>query len=287
MCRLLIPVFLLLTASGSLVASGDLDDREDNRDRIFYPGDTERFKPLMSKLGGNILLDQKEIWTSPFRMNRKTAKWWIIFGATTAALVATDHHTINAFENAPTQIAWGNHVSNIGAAYTVVPVAAGFYVSGVFTDDPKARETGVLGTEALLDSLIVQSVLKPIAGRNRPNATHERQEWFEGGQSFPSGHSIEAWSLASVVAHEYSNKKWVPFVAYGLASVTGVARFTAQQHYLSDVVAGGAMGWFIGRYVYQTHQYHAPHMHHLTPRISPLLQPSVGTYGIAVTLERH
>src|SRR4051794_150210 len=49
----------------------------DRRDRIFYPGDTERLKPLGRKLLLNILLDQKEIFTSPFRMNEQNAKWWI------------------------------------------------------------------------------------------------------------------------------------------------------------------------------------------------------------------
>jgi hypothetical protein len=35
---------------------------EDPRDRIYYPGDTERVKPLARKLVGNTLLDQKG-WT--------------------------------------------------------------------------------------------------------------------------------------------------------------------------------------------------------------------------------
>jgi membrane-associated phospholipid phosphatase len=259
------------------------DDPQDSRDRVFYPDDTERVKPLGRKLAGNILLDQKEIWTSPFRMKGNSAKWWIVIGAATAALVATDQHTINIFENAPTQVRWGNDISKVGAVYTVIPVVAGFYAAGAIIDDAKARETGVLGAEALLDDLIVQQVLKPIAGRNRPNASREKQEWFEGGASFPSGHSMEAWALASVVAHEYAHKKWVPLVAYSLATLVSSARFAAQQHYASDILAGGAIGWFTGRYVFQTHQDHAIHRHSLTPRISPILAPSTATYGVGLT----
>ena len=285
-------IFSTLVAAGIMRASdppsedptGQPSVSSDARDRIFYPSDTERIKPLSIKLGANLLLDQKEIWTSPFRMNRKTAKWWLIGGAAVATLIATDRHTINTFENAPTQVRWGNNVSRFGAAYTVIPVAAGFYSVGAIVDDAKARETGVLATEALLDSLIVQSVLKPVAGRDRPNVAHQNQKWLDGGASFPSGHAIEAWALASVVAHEYSHRKWVPFVAYGMASVTGMARFTAQQHYASDIVAGAAMGWFIGRYVYQSHEDHARHIHHLSPHLSPIYQPSARTYGLALTL---
>jgi hypothetical protein len=51
-------------------ASGNQDDSSsshglpnpfhDRRDRIYYPGDTEQVKPLVTKLVGNVLLDQKE-----------------------------------------------------------------------------------------------------------------------------------------------------------------------------------------------------------------------------------
>ena len=42
----------------------------DRRDRIFYPGDTERPKPLLRKLFLNIVYDQEDIFTSPFHVNR-------------------------------------------------------------------------------------------------------------------------------------------------------------------------------------------------------------------------
>jgi hypothetical protein len=38
----------------------------------------------------NIWRDQKDIWTSPFHINRDNAKWWALFGGGTAALIATD-----------------------------------------------------------------------------------------------------------------------------------------------------------------------------------------------------
>jgi membrane-associated phospholipid phosphatase len=260
---------------------------EDPRDRIFYPGDTERVKPLARKLVGNTLLDQKEIWTSPFHMNAADAKWWIGFGAVTVALIATDHRTSTVFENSSGQVAWGNNLSTIGTSYTLLPLIAGFYGYGVFRDDPKARETGVLGGEALLDSLIVVSVLKPVAGRNRPDSQRDKGSFLDGGTSFPSGHAIEAWSLASVLSYEYGHTKIVPIVACGLAGVVSAARFAAQRHYASDIVAGGAMGWFIGRYVWKTHQDHAIHRHGWPQlRIQPQFAPGSRTYAVAVAFEK-
>ena len=257
---------------------------EDNRDRIYYPGDTERPGPLARKLLGNILLDQKEIWTSPFHMNRQESWWWIGFGAGTAALIATDHNTSTALENSKGQIRWANNISRIGAAYTLIPLTAGFYGYGVLADDPKAREVGVLGAEAMLDGLIVVEILKPIAGRNRPNSSKEPGAFFDGGASFPSGHAIESWALASLVAHEYQHTIVVPMVAYGLAGLVTAARFGARQHYASDLIAGGAMGWFIGRYVYKTHMDHAIHKHGwLQPQVTPIVQPSERAFGIGLT----
>jgi membrane-associated phospholipid phosphatase len=268
--------------------SGQPTPPQDARDRVFYPGDTERAKPLARKLIVNVLLDQKEIWTSPFHMHKRDAGWWLGIGALTAALIATDHQTSTALENSKGQVLWGNRLSNIGAAYTLVPIVAGFYTFGILEDNPKARETAVLGGEALLDSLIVVSVLKPIAGRNRPNAKDDQGSFFDGGASFPSGHAIEVWSLASVISYEYGHTKLVPIIACALAGVVTVARFTAQQHYASDLLAGGGMGWFIGRHVWKTHQDHAIHPHSkIQAQIMPQIQPSTGTYGLAVVLSKQ
>jgi membrane-associated phospholipid phosphatase len=260
---------------------------QDRRDAVFYPGDTERFKPLMHKLIGNILQDQKEIWTSPFRMNRQDAKWWIGFTGVTAGLIASDHTTSHWLENSQGQVRWGNRVANIGASYTLIPLVAGFYAYGVIADDPKPREVGVLGGESLLDSLIVVEIIKTIAGRNRPDSTEHPGKFFAGGNSFPSGHAIESWSLASLIAHEYKHTPWVGITAYGLAGVVSAARFGAQKHYASDIVAGGAMGWFIGRYVYNTHVNHAIHNRSwLNPTVMPQMDPGSRSYGLALSFGR-
>jgi membrane-associated phospholipid phosphatase len=252
----------------------------DRRDRIFYPSDTERLKPLSRKLLLNILLDQKDIFTSPFRMNRTNAKWWLLSGAVTAGLIASDHHIANSLENSNGQVQWGGRISQIGAAYTLVPLVAGYYVFGVVTDHAKAREIGVLGTESLLDSLIVAGVLKEVFRRNRPDESDPGEFWG-GGRSFPSGHAIQVWSIASLVSHEYHHQPIVAIVAYSLAGIVSAARIGAQKHFASDVFVGGAMGWFIGRYVYDTHMSHLAHKHSsLMPVIVPRVEVATRNYGL-------
>jgi membrane-associated phospholipid phosphatase len=252
----------------------------DRRDRIFYPGDTERPKPLLRKLLLNIALDQKDIFTSPFHINRNNAFQWLVPTAVTGALIPADTHIANAFENSRGQLRWGGRVSRIGASYTLLPIIGGSYIYGAWRNDAKAREIGVLGTESLVDSLVVVGVLKEVFRRNRPDERHPGDFWG-GGTSFPSGHSIQIWSMASLLAHEYRHKKIVAITAYSLAGIVSASRVAAQRHFASDVFAGGAMGWFIGRYVYDTHMSHLTHKHAaLLPMIVPEADPSARRYGL-------
>ena len=254
----------------------------DPRDRVFYPDDTERPKPLARKLLLNILYDQEAIFTSPFHANRHNALQWLVPIAVTGALIASDTHIANAFENSRGQIRWGGRISDIGASYTLLPIIAGSYVYGVWRDNPKGREIGVLGTESLLDSLIVVGVLKEVFRRNRPDEKNPGDFWG-GGTSFPSGHAIQIWSIASLLDHEYKHKKIVGITAYGLAAIVSASRIAAEKHFASDVVAGGMMGWFIGRYVYDTHMSHLAHTHSsLVPMIVPQADPLQRSYALAL-----
>jgi membrane-associated phospholipid phosphatase len=131
-------------------------------------------------------------------------------------------------------------------------VTGAFYLVGRATGNAKARETGVLSAEALIDGLIVGEALKAITQRKRPLDQPDEAKFFNGGAAFPSGHSVNAWAVATVVAHEYDNLP-AQISAYALAGLVSVSRFTGRRHYLSDIFVGGAIGYGIGRYVYRAH----------------------------------
>jgi len=234
------------------------------------------------QLAQNIVLDQKRIWTSPFRMTRQDAKWWLIFGAVTGALIATDHRTSQQLPNTRDQLAVGRGVSRLGAVYTLVPIAGGFYLGGVLTRQSKLRDTGLLGAEALVDGVIVSEVLKAATGHQRPMEGDGGGHFFHGSDAFPSGHTIDSFALASVIAHQYHDNKAVVILAYGLANMVGASRFSARQHNASDVVAGGVMGWFIGRHVTDRRRGggRLPAKAWLSPQVVPQVQPSDHSYGL-------
>jgi len=207
-----------------------------------------------SRMPKYVVMDQKAIWTSPFHTSKKDAKWWLIFGGATGGLIAADKYIAR---NAPNP-AWldhlGNGVSYLGEPYVLLPIAAGFYFGGTKYGSDHFRETGLLAFETLANVTIMQFALKAIFDRQRPLEGQGNGEFWASGtrwnSSFPSGHAIETFALASVIAHEYPHKRWVQILAYSYAGGVVGARLAANKHFPGDVMAGGAMGWFVGDYVY-------------------------------------
>jgi len=201
-----------------------------------------------------VVKDQAAIWTSPVHTAKSDIKWWAIFGGATGALIATDQWTVKWLSNSDAQLSLSTWASRIGSAYTLIPVSAGFYFIGSKTHDERFRATGLIAFETLINANIVGGVFKLIGDRARPTETNGTGRFLDSPNpryrsSFPSGHALSTWSLASVIAHEYP-KPLVKIIAYGLASTVVVARVGARRHFPGDVVAGAAIGWFMGDYIY-------------------------------------
>jgi membrane-associated phospholipid phosphatase len=221
------------------------------------PSPTPQAKPspsLESRFFVNILRDQRAIWTAPFRIQRGDARYLVPLGLGTATLIATDRHTAGEVDNGGSLPTVSRDISHLGSVYTTGGIAAGFYLIGRARGDARARETGLLGAEALIDSGIVAVALKTATQRPRPLVDDASGEFFDGGYSFPSGHAINAWALATVIAHEYGqHRPLVRFGVYGLATMVSLSRYTGRKHFLSDALIGSALGYGIGRYVFYKH----------------------------------
>ena len=121
------------------------------------------------------------------------------------------------------------------------------------------EHTALLAGEAVADAEILTTVFKDATRRVRPAGFPAQgnlwDSWFEssgpllrGNGSFPSGHTIAAFSVATVIARRYGNHRWVPYAAYGMAAVVGFSRLSLSSHFLSDVFMGGALGYSISRF---------------------------------------
>jgi membrane-associated phospholipid phosphatase len=246
--------------------------------------------PLESQFLKNILSDQKAIWTAPFHLDRHDAKWMVPSGMGLMALVTTDRNTGDFIARFDRPVKASRAISQAGAVYSLGAAAASFYLMGRAKNNDQARETGVLAAEALINSVIVENALKTAFQRVRPLTGVERSEFFDGGESFPSGHSTQVWAVAAIVANEYKHRRSVQIVAYSVATAVSLSRVTAHKHYFSDVLAGSALGYGIGRYVYRAHRQES----HSTidasmnsashwPTISPAIDRRIHSYCVGLT----
>lgn len=98
---------------------------------------------------------------------------------------------------------------------------------------------------------VANGLLKFGTGRTRPSRTDDPFRFHalsgqNGRQSFPSGHAVVAFSLASAVSEE-ARRPWVTATAYTAAAVVGWSRVYDDKHWTSDVVAGALVGAAAGR----------------------------------------
>ena len=195
--------------------------------------------------------DQAAIWTSPAHLRWADASWLFPMAAVTGGFFATDRAVPPALPASANKLNRYTSISNYGL-YSMVGAGGGLYIWSKLTHDDHQRETGILAGEAAIDSLAVDTTLKYSFGRERPNVNQGLGKFFRGGDSFPSDHSAVAWSIASVIAHEYPGPL-TQIAAYGLAAAVSATRVLGKQHFPSDVVVGGAIGWLIGWQVYRAH----------------------------------
>jgi hypothetical protein len=145
---------------------------------------------------------------------------------------------------------FARQVEKFGTDYAVLTVGA-FYGYGLLAHDRQAESTGIdAGISSVIAAGIITPVLKETLGRARPIQNQGRHHFspFGGDASFPSGHTTEAFAVASVVAEHYDSP-WVKAGAYGLAGLVGAARVYRDAHWVSDTLAGAAIGAFIGHEV--------------------------------------
>jgi membrane-associated phospholipid phosphatase len=206
-------------------------------------GTESRGVDLLKRFAG----DQSAIWSSPLHLKRGDAIWALPALAGTGAFLASDSWFSRQIPAG--EIARSRSLSDYGA-YSLVGGAGAMFVFGKITHNDHAAETGFLAGEAAVNAAAVDFALKSMFQRQRPYQGTGTGHFFAGGSSFPSEHAAVSWAIAGVVAHEYPGPV-TKLVSYGLASAVTVARVTGKEHFPSDAVLGGALGYFIARQIYQ------------------------------------
>ena len=160
--------------------------------------------------------DQKRIWTFPLQPAR--GKHWapvLAIAGVTGAMIAADPHEMPYFRRTGTYQDF-NHVFSGRATHwgtLIAPVS--LYAAGLIRKDSYLQKTALLAGVAVADTAILTVVMKGATSRLRPRDVpaggdfgdtwfqSKGSNWLRGHGSFPSGHTIAAFSVATVISRRY------------------------------------------------------------------------------------
>jgi hypothetical protein len=186
-----------------------------------------------------ILQDQRRLYAAPFE--RHNLKWDAFVLVGTGALLVFDRHIEN---NLP-----GGHYT-LYQATSDISIAglssslAGIWIWGIKSGNEHAKEMGNIELETLVNTFLIYTPMQIIAGRQRPGEGNGHGDFLKHhniNTSFPGGHAMFTWAMASVLADEYP-KPWARALSYGGAFAVSLTRFLARDHWASDMFLGSALG---------------------------------------------
>ena len=221
-------------------------------------------------------------------------KDWTVFGsvaaATTLAFVYDDeiYSLVDKSLNRSQSEIVSKYTDVFGEEYFILPSVALTYAFGSVSDDCRLKNLSLAALQSFVYAEVASAGLKILTCRIRPSEANSQQPttnsqtWlgpfksFES-TSFPSGHAMRSFALATTVAGFYPDKKWIGIVSYSLATMTSVGRVISKEHWTSDVIVGAALGYFIGRGVVKFNE--------KIGNISSVeIQPIATNYGLGVVI---
>ncbi len=195
---------------------------------------------------GGFVHDAGLYFTAPLHWN---GNQWAWFAGALAAIGASHHYDTQVYSHftkglTPSQIADINS-NDLHDALPSVVVFLGTWGYAAWVDDPNGHREAWSMFEAAALSTVDAYALKFIVRREGPYVTSDPNEWFKsGGRSFPSEHSTASFAIGTVLAEAGGDEyRWLRRVlGYGLGVGTSYLRLKHNAHWLSDTVAGGALG---------------------------------------------
>ena len=228
-------------------------------------------------------------------------KDWTVFGgvaaATALALVYDDeiYSLVDKTLNNSQSENISKYTDVFGEEYFILPSVALTYAFASISDDCRLKNLSLAALQSFVYAEVASAGLKVLTCRLRPSEFNSQQPTANSQQpiansqtwlgpfksfestSFPSGHAMRSFALATTVAGFYPEKKWVGIVSYSLATMTSVGRVISKEHWTSDVIVGAALGYFIGRGVVKFNE--------KIGNISSVdIQPIATNYGLGVVI---
>jgi len=228
-----------------------------------------------------VLSDIKLYFTAPLRWDGAEWAW---FGGALLAIGASHSLDNRVREHFVKNLSPGE-AGNSEDVHDAIPTAGVFLATLAYAsvlDDNGGRREAWAMLEAAGLSGVTAYVLKYAAGREGPDQTSDPNEWGKGsGGSFPSLHSTAAFAVGTVLAESGDDEyRWVRRVlGYGLGVFTSYERLKHNAHWLSDTVAGAALGTASAGFT-MDHRYRAYEESHLA--LVPVQGGAMLTYRLSL-----
>jgi hypothetical protein len=214
------------------------------------PGSPIRYSSSQS-LADRTLGDAKAYFTAPLHWDTRD---WEFFGGALAAIAVAHHYDtqVRTHYDAGSQSPLGPKES--GEFTDALPSAALLvgtwgYASLIGSHAGESEAWNMFESTGL--SLVSAYALKYTFRRTGPDATTDANHWFGGGSSFPSEHTTMAFAIGTVLAESGNpDYRWIRrVIGYGVGFGTAYLRLKHNAHWLSDTVAGGALGMASAHFV--------------------------------------
>lgn len=204
------------------------------------------------------LEDTRLYFTAPLRWD---AQDWTYVGGTLAIIAAAhefDDQVRDHFVGDKVVVLDGKDPHSTRDILPAAAIVAGTWAYAALLRDSSGYQEGWSMLAAAGLSSVSAYALKLIAGRDRPNETPRPDSWRNGGASFPSLHTTAAFAIGTVLAEsgDDSNRWLRRGLGYGIAAGTAWRRLDGNVHWLSDTVAGAAIGISTAGFVLDRSEHH-------------------------------
>jgi len=216
---------------------------------------------IMDQAGPGLARDTKYIFGAALRPDKQDALTIARLAAAMGALVIIDKDIQDFFQTNRTETInrIGDYLRTIGSAESVFIGNIGLIGAGLWLRrhkrGDKFLQTALLSTKAQLFTEVMTGLVKFTVGRDRPDDGHGKVSFhpfhdFDG--SFPSGHAARSFAMAAVFADRYGPP--VPLLAYSAAVLISLSGVSQDDHFASDVLAGAALGFAMGKVLSRCHR---------------------------------
>jgi membrane-associated phospholipid phosphatase len=123
-------------------------------------------------------------------------------------------------------------------------------------NDEEAFGEAAMMRRAFVLQTISTEVVKVAFRRERPGPGVPKDHWNDGNLSFPSGHTASAFAIGTVLAESGDDEHRLlrRVIGYGIGVTVGYQRINHDAHWLSDTVAGAALGIASAKFVMKRHE---------------------------------